>query len=483
MKVKVIKIISFVLIFCVLLYSINRVLRFKYDDGIYQLDVFYKQPKDSIDVLILGSSHAYMNIYPYYLYSLYGISSYNLCAAAQPVWNTYYYLKEALKTQKPKLIILESLEVMLNKDYYNLVGTIYGFRFSKYFIENIKISYLKKQWLDFINPFYQYHNRYSSLTFEDFSINKGKESYKYFKGNLILNKVKVNDVPIEYVTTNISNLYWKSEKYYRMIIELTQNNRIPLLIIKSPYNVYHYEKRIFSFNDKNYIQSQYNAIMKIANEYCVPFINFNFIYNEYNLDFQTDFADLAGHLNYKGAAKFTSYLGKYLKENYDLPDRRGDPKYYSWEMNAKYEYKRIYNIELKQYTNFNEYIEKVKSADDYVIGITMLGNYKKDGDIVKSVASNFNINDIYLKNASYILDNNKLIFSSSGSNQYLFHDEIGSYTDLVLDSGQKLSINRKNYIKTKNGINMVIYDKFTEEIVDNIYLEYKGNSINPTIKR
>ena len=55
MKVKVIKIISFILIFCVLLYSINRVLRFKYDDGIYQLDVFYKQPKDSIDVLILGS--------------------------------------------------------------------------------------------------------------------------------------------------------------------------------------------------------------------------------------------------------------------------------------------------------------------------------------------------------------------------------------------------------------------------------------------
>ena len=152
-------------------------------------------------------------------------------------------------------------------------------------------------------------------------------------------------------------------------------------------------------------------------------------------------------------------------------------------MNAKYEYKRIYNIELKQYTNFNEYIEKVKNANDYVIGITMLGNYKKDGDIVKSVASNFNINDIYLKNASYVLDNNKLIFSSSGSNQYLFHDEIGSYTDLVLDSGQKLSINRKNYIKTKNGINMVIYDKFTEEIVDNIYLEYKGNSINPTIKR
>ena len=90
---------------------------------------------------------------------------------------------------------------------------------------------------------------------------------------------------------------------------------------------------------------------------------------------------------------------------------------------------------------------------------------------------------VYLKNSSYVIDNNKLIYSSDGSNQYLFHKEIGSYTDLVLQNGQKLSINRRNYIKTKNGINIVIYDKFTEEIVDNIYLEYKGKTINPTIKR
>ncbi|WP_240516399.1 hypothetical protein [Brachyspira sp. G79] len=77
------------------------------------------------------------------------------------------------------------------------------------------------------------------------------------------------------------------------------------------------------------------------------------------MDFSKDFND-PNHLNYKGSAKFTRYLGKYLKENYDLPDRRGDPKYYSWEMNAKYEYKNVYNFELKQYTNLNEYIEKVK---------------------------------------------------------------------------------------------------------------------------
>ena len=152
-------------------------------------------------------------------------------------------------------------------------------------------------------------------------------------------------------------------------------------------------------------------------------------------------------------------------------------------MNAKYQDKEIYNFELKKSANLNEYIEKVKNVDDYVIGITMLGNYKKNDRVVQSITTNFNINNIYLKNSSYVIDNNKLIYSSDGSNQYLFHKEIGSYTDLVVQNGQRLSINRKNYIKTKNGINMVIYDKFTEEIVDNIYLEYKGKTINPTIKR
>ncbi|WP_297296857.1 SGNH/GDSL hydrolase family protein [uncultured Brachyspira sp.] len=482
MKIKAIKIISFILIFCILLYSVSRVLRFKYDDGIKQLDSFYKLENNSIDVLILGSSHAYANIYPFYLYSLYGISSYDMCSPAQPIWNTYFYLKEALKTQKPKLIILESLMILLNKEYYNsfIHRTFYGLNFSKTFIENIKTSRTKKEWVSFINPFYQYHNRYSDLTFNDFI---KKDSYKYFKGNIFYIRSNINNIPIEYHTTNIGNLYWKSEKYYRIIIELAQKNQIPILIIKSPYNVYTYEQKLFKFNDTNYIQEQYNAIMKIANEYGIHFINFNFNYGKYNLDFNTDFSDKWGHLNYKGAEKFTRYLGKYLKENYDLPDRRGDPKYYSWEMNAKYEYKGIYNIELKQSKNLNEYIEKVKNAEDYVIGITMLGNYKKNDAIIKNISTNFNINNIYLKNASYVVDNNKLIYSSSGSNRYLFYDEIGSYTDLVADSGQKLSINRTNYIKTKNGINMVIYDKFTEVIVDNIYLEYKGNSINPTIKR
>lgn len=473
MKIKAIKIILFTVMFFISLYMVNNILKLKYDEGIYSLKTFYRQKNNTVDVLFLGSSQSYVHIIPSFLYNDYGISCYNLGGGIQPLWNTYYYLKEALKTQNPKLIVLDILTVFLNTDFSEnsiIIHNNFGIKSYINRMKSIMISSKKSHWNYFFNPLYQYHNRYSSLMSEDFLKYKGNKKYIYWKGEVLLYNIYSNQYNfIKY--TNKIQIYGKSEKYYRAIIELAKKYNIPLLLIKTP-----------TFLNDNY-QGIFNSAHKIALEYNVDFINFNDNYSDYNLDFSKDFADQWGHLNYIGAKKFTEYLGKYLKTHYDLPDRRGDPKYYSWEMNAKYEYKCIDNFELKQCTNFNKYIEKLKNADDYVIGITMLGNYQNNDTVVQSIMTNFNIDDIYLNNASYVIDNNKLIYSSLGSNQYLFYDEIGSYTDLVVDSGNKLSINRVNYIKTKDGINIVIYDKFTEEIVDNIYLEYKNNSIDPTIKR
>lgn len=476
MKVKVIKIVFFISIFIFIFININKTLILKNMQGINQFNIFYKQEKRSVDVLFFGSSRVFWDINPGILYKNYGISSYNLSTSVTPFWHIYFTMKEALKTQIPKLVVIEAYTTVFEYEYQrklHILNFISGLKISKLKLDAIKVSVPKKERDRYFNLLYQYHDRYSILTKNDFINNS---SLQYFKGFSYKYGIERK---IEYDTNLVTNnldLYSKTEEYYRKTIELVKKYDIPILIIISPYIPIASNVAIYKH------KQLFNTAKIIADEYNLPFIDFNLCYDNYNLDFSNDFSDWS-HLNYKGAIKFTKYLGKYLKENYDLPDRRGDPKYYSWEMNAKYQDKEIYNFELKQYRNLNEYIEKVKNAEDYVIGITMLGNYKKNDAIIKNISTNFNINNIYLKNASYVVDNNKLIYSSSGSNRYLFYDEIGSYTDLVADSGQKLSINRTNYIKTKNGINMVIYDKFTEAIVDNIYLEYKGNSINPTIKR
>ena len=44
-----------------------------------------------------------------------------------------------------------------------------------------------------------------------------------------------------------------------------------------------------------------------------------------------DFSDYGTHVNVVGAQKVTAFLEDWLEENYDLPDRRGDAAYASYD--------------------------------------------------------------------------------------------------------------------------------------------------------
>ena len=45
-------------VLAVSLLGFHKVFSFKYGDGIYSVTTFYEQEEDSVDLLILGSSHA-----------------------------------------------------------------------------------------------------------------------------------------------------------------------------------------------------------------------------------------------------------------------------------------------------------------------------------------------------------------------------------------------------------------------------------------
>ena len=74
----------------------------------------------------------------------------------------------------------------------------------------------------------------------------------------------------------------------------------------------------------------YNNLWYIAEQYGVGGINYNDPELRLRLLYSSDFADWQ-HLNVKGSAKFTRRLGSDLKERYDLPDRREDERYESWQ--------------------------------------------------------------------------------------------------------------------------------------------------------
>ncbi|MBQ4304600.1 MAG: hypothetical protein II774_08940, partial [Lachnospiraceae bacterium] len=65
---------------------------------------FYSMEENTVDVIFLGSSHCYSAFCPQYLYNEYGIRSYNLGSSQQCMTVAYYWLKEALQTQSPRVV-------------------------------------------------------------------------------------------------------------------------------------------------------------------------------------------------------------------------------------------------------------------------------------------------------------------------------------------------------------------------------------------
>jgi hypothetical protein len=69
---------------------------------------FYKMERDSVDVLFLGSSVVENAFDPQTIYDEYGIRSYNLGSEQQSAFLSYYWLKEALRSQSPQAVVLDS---------------------------------------------------------------------------------------------------------------------------------------------------------------------------------------------------------------------------------------------------------------------------------------------------------------------------------------------------------------------------------------
>ena len=83
--------------------------------------------------------------------------------------------------------------------------------------------------------------------------------------------------------------------------------------------------------------SALNATAAYVEELGADVLNCNSaeICEEIGFDWSTDFYN-THHTNYLGAEKYTTYLTTYLKDHYDLPDRRGQGEYEVWQKGYEY---------------------------------------------------------------------------------------------------------------------------------------------------
>lgn len=74
----------------------------------YRWEEFYQLPAgDSLDILFLGSSHAYRGFDPQLMEDWWGLKSFNLGSSGQTPLTSLHILQNAIQHQQPKMVVLE----------------------------------------------------------------------------------------------------------------------------------------------------------------------------------------------------------------------------------------------------------------------------------------------------------------------------------------------------------------------------------------
>ena len=329
---KKLNILIAIIVFLFLFIFINELFAQKYVTNFPEgsmIDDYYEDPENH-EVIILGDCEVYANFTPMVMYKNEGITAYVRGNSHQLIWQSYGLLKETLKYEIPKVVVLNVASLKVSepeKEPYNRL-MLDKMKWSKEKIEIIKSSMTEDEsFISYIFPIIRYHSRYNELTLDDLKYMFNHKVVTY-NGYLINKEIKgVSTLPTK---KRLGSYTFKDNviDYLDKIRELCQENNIKLVLIKAP-SLYPYWYTEYD-----------NQVRDYANKYNLDYYNFLDNIEDIGIDYSHDTYDGGLHLNLYGATKLSTYFGRILKDKYDLTDYRLDN-----------EISDIYNQKLYEYNN------------------------------------------------------------------------------------------------------------------------------------
>lgn len=312
---RIFKIVLFVLIFALLFNYFQRLLMKKWLDdqnATYMWEEFHSLEEDTVDVLFMGTSHVHEGIDPMYIYENSGITTYTLSGSQARFDTTYLALKEALKTQSPKILFLDMSAIQYDKQLreakIHLITDHISLPLDK--IELVRNSEDEElTMLDVLFPLFRFHSRWNEIKASDFQYATGDLDTTYTRGHYVDYTTITSEFHFYDEDGMTSGITDRDRSYLDRLVALCEENDIELIMYKLPAPYWSL--------------SLSESATEIAAEYGLEFWEMYYEFDEIGLDVTTDFRDATDHLNQYGAEKISSYLMEYLEENYDLEDQRG----------------------------------------------------------------------------------------------------------------------------------------------------------------
>lgn len=322
---KIIRLLVFLLGLAVLLLCINHILTEKTaKKTLYSLRY---EPKNTIDVVFMGNSHANQAFLPMELWNDYGYTAYSMTMMSQTFPLVYYCAEDAIKLQQPDVLVVDLFAATsYSNDFDNMHKTVDNLTFSTR-MKAIREFVPEEKKTEYRFPLYLYHDRWDELEIKDF--------VPYFirytpmqnarKGVTLVSAhtpCKKPEKAIEYAYSGeCSELSGEALYWYNRLKELCQSTDTQLLFAVVPY-----ESPVGSTEEATINNMKlFNATEQWCAENGVGYLNLFRNIDEMGFDFETDLADVS-HLNILGAEKVTDLVGSYLFSNYDLVDHRTNKK-------------------------------------------------------------------------------------------------------------------------------------------------------------
>ena len=302
-----------------------------YDDELktqHFIKDYYELDGNTVDVICTGTSAVQRGWLVPTVYEKYGIASYSLASASQPFCLTKNIMKEALKTQQPKLFLI---------DIRSAIETPSELEEAKVrrVTDNMKESLNR---IDAINTLREFAShgkndidtgdislyvkiaRYHTLA--DPNNRPEDKGVEYFGGFAYYEPSNFNIVPMQYVgiVNDRAPINKYAEAALNDLLDYCDSIDAEVLFTLIPYAGE--EEEIAKVNTAI-------DIVKARGYECLNFLQ-EPLRSEIGVDFDKFFYN-ERHTNLYGSNQYINYIAAYIQDKYVIPDHRGDDRYNLWQ--------------------------------------------------------------------------------------------------------------------------------------------------------
>lgn len=452
---------------------------------------FYQLPQNSLDYIVLGTSHSFYSINPLEIYSKTGEKGYNLGSPVQAVSTSYYWLVEACKYQNPSYVIFDVSSLTNNPKDTSLADISKAFINMK--MSRNKIAAIFNSKKEFANissicelivPLYQFHTRWDDLGKADWESTSDdyffKGSYLKFQALSVTEKPFINLEQKRYYNLNNGSIKYhqnfaliseENKNYFDKMVSFCDSNGIRLIPFKFP--------------SKNWMDNEKTSVQEFLSTYNLDLIDLN-EEGVLNLNWDTDTGDNGYHTNYWGATKTSIFLASWLANQTDLiaddPENNDKSwmddlrKYGDWEqfnLNSGKEKALFYLETLAKHKN-----------DLYVIMSVRDESSSGWNEDIQAVINKLGLNSNFYGNPQNsfitIIDGGRVVFEKwdNAPMQLDANFSAQSGQQISISSGgftfgdvSRIIINDIDYSLNSRGLNIVVIDKKTENVISSVCID------------